>query len=390
MSIKKTIIFSLIPVTVLLIILEITGRIIYPFDPMERAKIMAERDPRVNLSYLSTNVDALTVLTDIHAKGSRYIPFLGWIGIPNADMATIKTNELGFRDSKIQDRKPNDFRILLLGGSTAWGLGASSNKNTAAGKLQSLLNDGTSAVNYRVFNAAYPAWTSRQEMISLTEFYDRFDPDLIIALTGYNDLHVLTHNGDLDLPMRQEGSILAKAVSEQVKPMTTLHALRKVAGSLGIWRIVIYFREQIALAKPIRKKLVEFQELQAEKGIKKVVDRYIIMSQYAARQGAEFLIALQPELYTSKKVLTEEEEQVQQRFVSRYENINENFLRYRSFLTGALQHNDTLTNDIVDLGNAFDGLEKPVFIDDCHFNDTGYAQVASMLKQKLINRLPQR
>lgn len=43
-----------------------------------------------------------------------------------------------------------------------------------------------------------------------------------------------------------------------------------------------------------------------------------------------------------------------------------------------------------DLSSAFDELGKPVFIDDCHFNDTGYSQVASILKQKLTKRLPQR
>jgi lysophospholipase L1-like esterase len=277
----------------------------------------------------------------------------------------------------------------MLGGSTAWGLGASSNGYTVAGTLESLLNGSSSSKTYRVFNAAYPGWTSRQELIALTEFYEKFDPDMVITLTGYNDLHVLTHSGNVDLPMRQEGSLLAKAVSEQLKPMTTLHALSKLAGSLGIWRIVVYFREKNALASPTKNR-VEFHEAKAGKAIEKIVGRYTMMSEYATRHGAKFIIALQPEIYTSKKVLTDEEIKVKRRVVSRYENVNETFSRYRSSLFEALTKKDSSNDSIVSLEGAFDKLGKPVFIDDCHFNDAGYAQVARLLKQKIETQLHKR
>jgi hypothetical protein len=115
----KIIIFSLMPVMLLLLILEITGRVIYPFEPEERAVILAKRDPRISLSYLSINANATTILQDVHGMPSRYLPFLGWLGKPNTSLTTIQTNQLGFRDRNFEPRRPGEYRIVLLGGSTA-------------------------------------------------------------------------------------------------------------------------------------------------------------------------------------------------------------------------------------------------------------------------------
>jgi len=127
---SRTVVFSLVPLIFILVILEIAGRILYPFDPDGRAMVMARRDPRLNLSYFSQGTDAKAILFDMYRMDKRYLPFLGYLGAPNSRLPTISTNALGFRDRAIAPRQPKEFRVLLLGGSTAWGLGASSNDHT--------------------------------------------------------------------------------------------------------------------------------------------------------------------------------------------------------------------------------------------------------------------
>lgn len=380
MSKLKNIVFSILPVMLLLMVLEITGRIIYPFDEDKRAMIKAERDPRLNLSYLSVGGDGKNILFDVHRKQSRYLPFLGWIGKPDIKLPTISTNALGFRDAPLQPRTVNEYRILLLGGSTAWGLGASSNESTVSGALESLLNSAEGDITFRVISGAYPAWQSRQEMVALIEYYSDFDPDLVIALTGYNDLYVLTQGGNSDQQMRSESRMLADAVDETLRPMSTMQAIRKVAGSLGIWRIVVYFREMEKNSRTVSH-MLSYAQTDSEHVLPRVVDRYVVMSDFLKRNGSTLLVALQPDIYTTKKVFSREERKVKDRFTGRYTNIEEVYSRYRQdalvYFSSVSANEDAFS--VTDLVSIFDGSDEPVFLDDCHLNDRGYMMVAENL-----------
>ena len=55
-------------------------------------------------------------------------PFHGWRSIPNQNFQTININEYGLRNKSFKNLKKNAKNCILLGGSQAWGFGASSNK----------------------------------------------------------------------------------------------------------------------------------------------------------------------------------------------------------------------------------------------------------------------
>jgi hypothetical protein len=80
--------------------------------------------------------------------------------------------------------------VAVLGGSTAWGLGASANSRTISGQLEQCL--GEAGGDSRVMSAAYPAWASREELVTLLEYREVLDPDVVLAVTGFNDLLVLS------------------------------------------------------------------------------------------------------------------------------------------------------------------------------------------------------
>ena len=378
----KIVVFSLVPLLLLLIVLEVAGRIIYPFDSSERARIQAKRDPRVELTYLSERASAQSILEDIYRMEHRYLPFLGWIGRPNIRFPTIQTNDLGFRDSPIAPRGRDEFRIVILGGSTAWGLGASSNDTTVAGKLEALLNEESGPTTYRVMSGAYLGWKSREELIALMEFHHHFDPDLVISLTGYNDLYALSHRPEDELLMRPESQLLSKAVEDNLRPMATLTALRKVAGSMGVWRLVVHFRELASLRAP-KEWQVQYNSELASKAIPRIVDRYRTMAEYALRHGFHLMLALQPDIYATKKQLTSEEIEVKKRFAGKAESIERTFSSYRTELIRALA---SLAQSGVTVANLTDGLDsvvRPVFIDAPHLNDDGYEVLARLLKEHI-------
>ncbi|MEX2223955.1 MAG: SGNH/GDSL hydrolase family protein [Candidatus Rokuibacteriota bacterium] len=380
LSRTKIVVFSLAPLLVLLCVLEVTGRIVYPFDPDSRARIQTERDPRAKLSYLgSPQVSAESIIEDIYRFDHRYLPFLGWIGAPNTDLPTLKANELGFRDRPVEPRKPNELRILLLGGSTAWGFGASSTEATVAGVLERLLNDATAKSSHRVMSGAFTGWSSRQERVVLLEFFGIFQPDLVIALTGYNDLVTMARFGAGKFLQRPESVELANAVEANLRPMDTFQAIRKVVGTLGVWRLVVYLRERLT-ARASSGRRVAYERTVAEREMARIADLYSAMAEFLDRRGGRLMVALQPELYTTGKALTREEMEVRQRYVSRFKDIEPVFRRYRADLLRALLESRTRGFSVMDLQTVFDGHTRPVFLDDCHLNDEGYRTIARALK----------
>lgn len=376
MTRTRTVIFSLIPVILLLAILEITGRVIYPFDQDKRAAMLAEKDPRRDIPTWE-GASGQVILEDIFGMEKRYLSYLGFLGAPNSNKITFDINETGFRDSPIEPRAPEQYRILLLGGSAAWGWGSSANRHTISGALEEMLNEDSSGTTYRVMNGAYLAWTSLQERITLLELYELFDPDLVISFSGFNDVISVQYGNKREL-LRLEYSMVEDAVENNLKPMSTMRAIRKVGGTLGIWRLVVYFREQVHTAKKGR---VDYKPKRSRRGMPKVVDRYSSMASYTESRGGRYLLVLQPDIYTSGKRLTREESMVKEWLDSRNsENFDPTFKQYRSDLVDGLSALSAGGLRITDMQRVFDDIEETMFTDDSHFNDSGYREIAKALR----------
>ena len=89
--------------------------------------------------------------------------------------------------------------ILILGGSTAFGHGVSSDRNTFSSFIQSNIGE-----DYLLFNLGTPSWNSRQELISAINFISRpiskkCSSIDTISITGSNDIGVSSQyiRGDL-------------------------------------------------------------------------------------------------------------------------------------------------------------------------------------------------
>ena len=62
--------------------------------------------------------------------------------IPNQQSNSITINSLGFRGDEFSSEKPEDtFRIFVLGGSTMFGHGATSDQTTIPGYMQKFLQN---------------------------------------------------------------------------------------------------------------------------------------------------------------------------------------------------------------------------------------------------------
>ena len=99
------------------------------------------------------------------------------IAATNNDVASL--NQAGFRNSF-----QNDARMtgILLGGSTAFGIGASSDLTTISSALNKVQGD------YAFQNYGAPSWTSHQEMVAYAKIPT--GTSYVISFSGANDFIV--------------------------------------------------------------------------------------------------------------------------------------------------------------------------------------------------------
>src|SRR3989344_3910680 len=127
-------------------------------------------------------------------------PFVEFSGKPNSSAlflayeqmggtkqdATITLNDLGFRGELPLPDKSEEFRIIMLGGSTVFN-GVPLSKSIP-GELEQLFhNNGFSKV--KVYNWGVVSFNSGQELSLLVHSVADFNPDLVITYDGANDIH---------------------------------------------------------------------------------------------------------------------------------------------------------------------------------------------------------
>ena len=118
---------------------------------------------------------------DLH-KSSEYSELIPAIN-------KINYNSLGFRGAEFSEIKPVDtYRIFMLGGSTMFGAGATSDETTKPGILQKIFDSDNSVKKIEVINAAFSAANSETEFNLITQKLVNYQPDLIIIYDGLNDL----------------------------------------------------------------------------------------------------------------------------------------------------------------------------------------------------------
>ena len=109
--------------------------------------------------------------------------------IPNQQSNSITINSLGFRGDEFSPEKPDDvFRIFMLGGSTMFGHGATSDQTTIPGYMQKFLQNQEDKFKIEIINGGIQGADSFAEL-NLTETkLLSYSPDMVIVYDGWNDL----------------------------------------------------------------------------------------------------------------------------------------------------------------------------------------------------------
>ena len=130
------------------------------------------------------------IFSEVTPETLDWTPYEHWVMRPNLRGRFFRTNSLGLRGKETTIEKPaGRFRIAVLGGSTAWGLGASSDAKTVPGQLETILAETYPGRDIEVLNAAQIGYVSTQELIYFQRVISPMQPDLVVLLDGYNDIN---------------------------------------------------------------------------------------------------------------------------------------------------------------------------------------------------------
>ena len=300
----------------------------------------------------------------------------------------VKNNSLGYRSPEFIPPRKNTKRIVLLGGSAAWGSGSTDNSTTIAGYIEKFFNDDKKLLgsydNAECFNLAQLNGTQTQDILSLTFFCNQIKPDLILSFTGWNEL-ITSHSFNEKL-LKKFNMFYLKEM-EGWEPVNVVgNKTKLLKDSLSLW-----LNEHFELAKKLRtrnksleKKNLDFSEIVKNRShiFKNQLKILNIISRSFNAQHIQFL---QPYLYR-KRILTEQEKKI----VHLYDDLRPvhggkilgDFLRnnniYESMKKELLNNPDEY-GAVHDLCDMFQDEKETKFFTLVHLTDSGYHDVAKKM-----------
>ena len=284
-------------------------------------------------------------------------PFVGHMARPSFG-AEPRINMLGFRDERQSyvTKPDRTVRVFITGGSTAWGSGASLQKNTISYLLEEMLNSRVSQLpdcRYEVINTAFPGWSTTQEKLLIEQRLVDMHPNMVIMFSGNNDAHLERSGRDI----RWSYGLMDQNY------MILLNELYKSSGHPE-WTFSLLARSRPA----------ELSDL----GL--ITARNVEEAAFATdRARARLIFALQPNVVSTGKRLSKHEKQLPE--VQNKAYWNSWHLALRDHLSRIKARNYQL----LDLSKSFAGLgdDTEVFVDSYHFADLGNRLIAEALAEQI-------
>jgi len=207
-----------------------------------------------------------------------------------------------------------------------------------------------------VFTFANPAWASTQERIAIENYLSELQPDLVISLSGNNDVFGADAGRNV---------LWFSAFSDDYFK-TLANTGLKTAGRKEL--------QDLPQARPLPQPVpVQTVAYRLEKNVRLGAH---------ALQGVDWVFFLQPTLSVSKKSLSSREKD----FLS---NSKEYYVHCYQAIAASLSGVSLKNFKFIDLSGVFDryGAEDDMFLDQFHFGDKGNAVIAQAILDSLAPKI---
>lgn len=325
----------------------------------------ADHREHVRACYLHPDrVDFARISWNLLSQPSPFVGYAPQLG----DQAEGHFNTVGLRDRReVAMPRPDDvYRIFLTGGSFAYSIGTLGPDTTIAAYLERALNERNpwSGRRVEVFNAAVPAWASTQERILIENRLSELEPDLVVSLTGANDVHWAYLKNDI---------LWFRAYEDQMYLELINRSLRRAG------------------AEPFRPEPAwTLDEPPSPETVARLFVKNVRLAGFAlADAGAQYVVALQPTLSPHAKTLSPGE----RAWLEQHEPAGKG--EYLAACFGAMDEALARVRDArgegsglaaihaIDVRDVFDGRDDSIFIDMFHTVDKGNQLIAQRLADEI-------
>lgn len=364
----RAIVWSLVAAVLLLIAGEVAVRLL---DREPRSGVLAQPPA---LALYPDLPHPEEVFSSLDHGGLQWSPYLHWTTRPHLHTRFFHTNALGFRGAEVEVPKPaGRFRVVVLGGSVAWGLGSTADERTVAGWLQAELRARRPGRDVEVVNAGQPGFVSGQELLLFHRSVAALSPDLVVLFDGYNDVEADLTNPATDWP--QNAAQLRTRYEDFLR-----------SGRLGtdLGRVL----QQSRLVELVQRRLHVGQATGPWAPVVPVAATaasYVHNAAAIARLAAPapVWVALQPVLATTDKPLSPEERRMLDRrahaVMGYADRVRTSYAAMSTAATAA-------SLPVIPLEGSLGKEPALLFADECHFGDEAARRIAAAIAGALVTR----
>ena len=343
-------------------------------------------------------------MLDYDKVGLNWHPNIMFFQRENYISKSVKTDKYGFRFTVSNSSKfsplsyfnslSKDQISLLVGGSTAFGVGATSDRYSLASLMTNL--SGTNFLNFgaRAFN-------SDQELSLFKNFIHQLPKiNEVIILSGVNDLYLSHTKNNSFMPEFFFGNTYNKAMNSYTLS-NKKKIIKLILKTFGLEELVFEYEDLNQFSIHLLRYLFKYKKTKQTKyfqnpvsftkGFKRTTTSLIFWSYLSEIFNFKITFALQPLPSWSKKKLTIEEKKLFSYYDKKYPQDSEvlksmeNIDKYLKFTKDFEDFCKKLSINYIDTNMAFKNsncLNDWLFVDRVHLTDNGYKKLAMFLSNK--------
>ena len=260
--------------------------------------------------------------------------------IPNQHLEITNINSEGFRGNEI--RKDVDYRIFLVGGSTMFGVGSSSDETTIPGYLKKYFISEQNKIE--IINAGIPKGYSISEIEYIENKLIHYNPNLIIIYDGWNDL---------DKNFQEFNTTEERSTNEFIRMINR--------GDYQTPKIILQHYFNWKNENVVR----NFDSRNIEEKSSLWIKNWTHTCEILNEKNIKVIVILQPILGTGNKILSIEEEKYS------YIHDSQNASKFYEIYGEKLQLLKNSCYKTLDYRDVFDNYNNTIYFDGGHVGDLG-------------------
>ena len=291
---------------------------------------------------------------------------------PNQKTGSVNINSFGVRGEEFELKKESDvYRIVMLGGSTMYGVYATSDSATIPGFLDEKIERENPNFKVEIINAGINGADSFDELSFVTDRLLQLEPDMIFVYDGGNDL----------LNKISEKEILKESWPNEIEKVS-----KKIRNYYKTTHLIEF------LDRVVQKNIFDDQNRKLEDISKDNIERKILLwserwVEFCERQDMsekDIIVAVQPYLGTGKKSFSSWEK------IAKQNNIKTDVAQHFPLLIEHLEKIEKKCTKVLNLTNSFDNNSETIFYDLIHVGDQGNEIIADRIYDEILPILKNR